>query len=111
MDSDSERDRIQQFVTDGNFHAAINIALSALNECRRNDDQPGVDEFMGVIQEIALTRVHEFGSQGQADSGGGAACCMCGLAPDSCELLSGTKGAVCRTCAENATRHFAGKKD
>lgn len=63
MDIDSDKDRIQQFVRDGNYHAAINIALSCLNECRRNDDQPGIDEFLGIIRVITDTLAREFGSE------------------------------------------------
>lgn len=111
MDSESEKDRIQQFVTDGNFHAAINIALSALNEYRRNEDQPGVDEFLGVIHGVVQALVNEFGSQGQIDSSGVAACCICGRAENSSELLAGAKGTICRKCAEIAARHFAGKAE
>lgn len=62
MDIDSETSRIQQFVAEGNYHAAINIALSCLNECRRNANQAGVDECLGIIQAIADTLAEEFGS-------------------------------------------------
>ena len=46
----------------GNYHAAINLAISALNECRRNDDQIGVDTFLDVIKVIVQTMSDEFGS-------------------------------------------------
>ena len=63
MDSESETDRIQSFVEKGNFHAAINIAISALNECRRNDDQACADKFLRIINNISLTMAKEFGSK------------------------------------------------
>jgi hypothetical protein len=62
MDIKLETDRIQQFVTHGNYHAAINIALSCLNECRRNGDQAGVDECLGIIKAITDKLADEFGS-------------------------------------------------
>lgn len=63
MDIKTETDRIQDFVDKGNYHAAINIALSALNECRRNDDQTGADQFIDIIKGIVQTLAEEFGSQ------------------------------------------------
>jgi hypothetical protein len=62
MDNESDVDRVEQFVRSGNYHAALNIALSCLNECRKNEDQKGVDTFLGVIEWIANTLVLEFGS-------------------------------------------------
>jgi hypothetical protein len=53
MDKDAEIIIIQAFVDKGNYHAAINIALSAMNECRRLNDQPGVDRFISIIKNIA----------------------------------------------------------
>jgi len=67
MNSETDTDRIQSFVEDGNFHAAINIAISGLNECRRNDDQGGVDKFLRIINDIALTMAREFGSKACLD--------------------------------------------
>jgi len=58
----SDVEMIQGFIDRGNFHAAFNIALSALNECRRNDDQSGVDKFLLVIKGIVQTMTKEFGS-------------------------------------------------
>jgi hypothetical protein len=63
MDIDSHVNKVQKFVLGGNYHAALNIALSGLNECRRNDDQAGVDNFLGIIEGIAKTLAHEFGSR------------------------------------------------
>lgn len=64
MDIESEIDRIQDFVDKGNYHAAINIALSAINACRRNNDQAGVDKFLVIIKGIVQTLAEEFGSKG-----------------------------------------------
>ena len=61
MDIESETKTIQEFVDKGNYHAAMNIAISALNECRRNSNQAGVDVFLGVIKGIANTMADEFG--------------------------------------------------
>ena len=63
MDIESEKEKIQIHVDKGNFHAAINLAISALNECRRNDDQVGVDTFLVVIKAIVQTMSDEFGSK------------------------------------------------
>ena len=51
MDVDSEEDKIKLHVDKGNYHAAINIAISALNECRRNKDQNGVDAYLNLIKD------------------------------------------------------------
>ena len=63
MDIESETYRIQEFVDKGNYHAAINIAISALNECRRIEEQAGVDKFIAVIRGIVNTMDDEFGSK------------------------------------------------
>ena len=62
MDIESETNRIQEFVDKGNYHAAINLAISAMNECRRNNDQSGTDHFIGMIKAIADTIAEKFGS-------------------------------------------------
>ena len=59
---DSKKDEIQDFVDRGNYHAAINVALSAMNACRREQDQAGVDHFLGVIQQVVAQLVREYGS-------------------------------------------------
>lgn len=63
MNIESEALRIQGFVDKGNYHAAINISISALNECRRIEDQAGVDKFIGIIRGIVNTMDEEFGSK------------------------------------------------
>ena len=60
MDIESETKIIQQFVDKGNFHAAMNIAISAMNECRSDNDQPGVNHFLEVIRNIADTMTQVF---------------------------------------------------
>jgi len=61
MDIQSEVARVQGFIDKGNYHAAINIALSAMNECRRTDDQAGIDTFIDMIKGIANTLAEKFG--------------------------------------------------
>jgi hypothetical protein len=63
MDIESENDKIKMHVVNGNYHAAINIAISAVNECRRNKDQYGVDAYLNVIKDIVQTMTDEFGSK------------------------------------------------
>ncbi|MCW9023399.1 MAG: hypothetical protein OQK73_01840 [Gammaproteobacteria bacterium] len=63
MDIQSESERIKAFVEKGNYHAAINLALSGMNECRRRDDQMGVDHFLIVIKDITGKLINEFGSK------------------------------------------------
>ena len=63
MDIKSETIRVEEFVEKGNYHAAINIAISAMNECRRNHDQEGTDHFLGVINGVVKTMAGEFGSK------------------------------------------------
>lgn len=62
MDIDAEKTRIQEFVDKGNYHAAMNLAISALNECRRDEDQTGINAFLKVISNISDTMREEFGS-------------------------------------------------
>ena len=61
MDIESETKIIQQFVDKGNYHAAMNLSISALNECRSINDQPGIDTFLDVIKGIANTMAEVFG--------------------------------------------------
>ena len=64
MDIAAETHRIQQFVERGNYHAAYNIALSALNDRRKHQDQSGVDHFIVQIRAIVDALDDEFGSAG-----------------------------------------------
>ena len=63
MNIEEETKTILEFVDKGNFHAAMNIAISALNDRRRNDDQKGTDHFLEVIRSIAETMRQTFGSR------------------------------------------------
>ena len=63
MDIKPEIDRVQGFVDKGNYHAAINIAISALNECRRIEDQAGVDNIIDIIKGVVNSMEDEFGSK------------------------------------------------
>lgn len=55
---------IEDFIDKGNYHAAFNIALSALNECRRSNDQAGVDRYIHTIQNLVSRLTQAFGSPG-----------------------------------------------
>lgn len=67
MDIQAETERIQSFVARGNYHASINLAISAMNECRRNNDQEGVNTFLRIINDITTSMIREFGSQSLLD--------------------------------------------
>lgn len=62
MDIEAEIESIQVFIDKGNFHAAINLSISAMNECRRQHDQHGVDRFLQLIQSITDIMTTQFGS-------------------------------------------------
>lgn len=63
MDMEPYKERVQSFVQRGNYHAAFNIALSGLNECRRNNDQQGVDDCLIVIHDVIKALSENFGSE------------------------------------------------
>lgn len=63
MDMGPYKERVQSFVQRGNYHAAFNIALSGLNECRRNADQQGVDDCLVVIHAVIKDLSEAFGSE------------------------------------------------
>jgi len=63
MNIESYEDEVQGFVSRGNYHAAINIALSGLNQCRRNDDQACIDQCLRVIKGVIQHLAEEFGSK------------------------------------------------
>lgn len=63
MKAESEKENIQFHVDKGNYHAAINLAISAMNECRRNDDQAGVDDFITVMKDIVNVMAVKFASK------------------------------------------------
>jgi hypothetical protein len=64
MDIQSETTRIQEFINKGNYHAGINLAISAMNACRHEEDQAGVDHFLELIKDIVDTMAREFGGKG-----------------------------------------------
>jgi len=63
MNIESYKDEVQGFVNRGNYHAAINVALSGLNECHGKHDQVCVDQCLGVIEGVVQQLVQEFGSK------------------------------------------------
>ena len=63
IDFQSYKDEVQGFVERGNYHAAINIALSGLNTCRRDDDQAGIDRCLALIESVIRQLSEEFGSR------------------------------------------------
>jgi hypothetical protein len=65
MDIESEKSRIQEFVDKGNYHAALNLTVSAINTCRRHDDQAGVDDLIATLRNIVQVLADEFGSHSQ----------------------------------------------
>lgn len=60
MEIKSNTDNIQMHLKNGNYHAAFNLALSGLNECRKNRDQSGVNHFLDIIKTITHTIVTDF---------------------------------------------------
>jgi len=63
MNIEAEKATIQTHIDKGNYHAAINLSISAMNECRRVDNQPGVDAFIAFIRDIVDVMDDEFGSK------------------------------------------------
>jgi len=63
VDTKSYTDRIEKFVKDGNYHAALNTALSGMNAGRKENDQACVDKFIGIIRDISQTIAQEFASE------------------------------------------------
>jgi hypothetical protein len=60
MEIKSYTDIIQMHLKNRNYHAAFNLALSGLNECRRNRDQFGINHFLDIIKTITHSIVAEF---------------------------------------------------
>ncbi len=63
MDIESETTHIQEHIDKGNYHAGINLAISAMNACRREEYQEGVDTFLAMMKDIVNTMADEFGSK------------------------------------------------
>jgi hypothetical protein len=70
MNIESYQEEVGVFVNRGNYHAAINVALSGLNACRSEHDQHGVDQCLAVIESVIERLVDEFGSKDYADKKG-----------------------------------------
>lgn len=62
MNDQSTKAEVREFVARENFHAAYNIALSAMNACVRNQDQGGVDRYLELIQDIVDHLQQRYGS-------------------------------------------------
>lgn len=62
MNPEAEIPRINAFVEKGNYHAALNIALSCMNDGYRSDNQVQVDQFLGIIRTIYDSLADKFGS-------------------------------------------------
>ena len=60
-DIDAELKLISGFVIKGNYHAAMNISISALNKCRQQDNQEGVNTFLGMIRKITEHMTEKYG--------------------------------------------------
>ena len=63
MDIELEIERIDEFVQNGNYHAAYNIALSGMNACRKENNQDGINCFIDIIRGVVDSLAAEFGSQ------------------------------------------------
>ena len=70
MNFESYQEEVEAFVNRGNYHAAINVALSGLNACRKENDQKGADQCLAVIEGVIQQLVQEFGSKDYADKKG-----------------------------------------
>lgn len=106
MDIKSQSDRILGFVKKGNYHAAINIAISGLNECRRDNNQAGIDRFISLIRGVTLLLSHEFGSkeylnQSKDDE---KYCIICGAKVDKAQLLFKANGTLCAECVDTVKK-------
>lgn len=66
MDFEAYLSRVDGFVEAGNFHAALNIALSGMNACQRQQDPAGVDRCLEVIRGIVDELERVYGSRGDA---------------------------------------------
>ncbi len=106
MDIKSQSDKILGFVKKGNYHAAINIALSGLNECRRNNDQAGIDRFISLIRGVALLLSDEFGSKEYLNQSKDEEkyCLICGAKVDKAQLVFEANGALCAECVDTVNK-------
>lgn len=58
-----EDERIQWFIDIGNYHASVNLTISAMNACRRQSDHAGTDHYLQLLQRIVDTMYGAYGSQ------------------------------------------------
>jgi hypothetical protein len=65
----SVREEVLGFADKANYHAAINIALSGMNQCRKEHDQKGIDECLQIIEDVIRKLVQEFGSKEYVENG------------------------------------------
>ena len=63
MNFEAYKNEVQDFANRGNYHAAINIALSGLNACRREQDQNGIDQCLAVIEGVIRQLGQEYGGK------------------------------------------------
>lgn len=63
MNIEAYREKVRGFSRRGNYHAALNVALSGLNECRRSNDQAAVDQCIDMIREVVETLAEVYGSR------------------------------------------------
>ena len=63
------REEVLGFVDKGNYHAAINVALSGMNQCRKEHDQKGVDQCLHIIEDVIRKLVQEYGSKEYPENG------------------------------------------
>lgn len=58
-----EDERIQGFIEQGNYHASVNLTISAMNACRRESDQNGVEHYLELLQRIVDIMCEAYGSE------------------------------------------------
>jgi len=63
MDIESETAHIPEHIDKGNYHAGLNLTISAMNACRREGNQEGVNYFLAMMKDIVNTMADEFGSK------------------------------------------------
>jgi len=63
MNTKEYTDKIDKFIEIGNYHAAVNVAISGMNAGRKENDPACIDKFLGIIDNISKTMAREFGSE------------------------------------------------
>jgi len=69
MNMKTYREEVLGFAQKGNYHAAINVALSGVNQCRKEHNQKGIDECLHIIEAVIRKLVQEFGSKEYSENG------------------------------------------